>query len=196
MENVYRGVQRLIVETDDYENISQVVLNDLEVGDMLIIGDGEEKVQAILNSKNDNDMCFVNVDSAYVNEIHYAKNEDNKWEFDEIITTEIDEGGKTTLYSHHFDLIFENDPNFGTFGVEVNAISSNPTPYEKLSDLEGDGYIMSAFGSVGTSVFVDLRLVHEGTCYMYMTQISDGTMSAYYVANMGDFELEDSVQKI
>ena len=102
----------------------------------------------------------------------------------------------TTLYSHHFALIFVDDPIYGTFGVDVNAISNNPKPYEKLSDLEGDGYIMSAFGSVGDSVFVDLRLINEGTCYMYMTQISDGSMSGYYVENMGDFEVEDSVQQI
>lgn len=102
----------------------------------------------------------------------------------------------TTLYSHHFALVVENDPYLGiNYSIAFNVISNNPTPYEKLSDLEGDGYIMSAFGMTETDVF-EARLVYQGDVFMYRCSLNDGTMMGHILPGYGDFPLQDSVTKI
>ena len=102
----------------------------------------------------------------------------------------------TTLFSHHFDLVVENDPILQIgYSIPFNIISNNPTPYEKLSDIEGDGYIMSAIGMTDDYV-LDVRVVHEGNVLMYKTTLDNGEIAGHILFNYADYPVRDSVQKI
>lgn len=115
----------------------------------------------------------------------------------------------TKLYTHHFDVMFHES---GLLAGEVqfpetmivinfNCISSNPTPYTKLGDLEGDGYIASAFGTIVLVShmelvgYVEARIVYEGTilCNVYYP---DGSIRYITEYNMENYEVRDSVTKI
>ena len=98
MEKVYRGVQRLIVETDDWENISQVVLNDLEIGDIIAIVDEGTKKRYTLVYKEQTEMYFVYTDSGIVKEVYFSYNTGTKkWGYVETFETELGGEDKSGL---------------------------------------------------------------------------------------------------
>lgn len=119
----------------------------------------------------------------------------------------------TQLYSHHFDVVLTLDQAFGALastvavyggasyvGINFNVMSNNSTPYETLSDMDGDGYIASAFGVYmvgGSPAFVfNAQLVYDGNIVIYVTNMSDSSVVTLVVPNMGNFVVEDSVSVI
>ena len=131
----------------------------------------------------------------------------------------------TKVYTHHFDVVLashlERRPGVYTnqtflpdevitaasaldqptyVNINFNVISSNATPYSKLSDMEGDGYIISAFGAYelnGDIIAVyDARLVYDGNIMLYISGLGDGSVHLGIVDSMGDFVVEDSVTPI
>lgn len=122
----------------------------------------------------------------------------------------------TKIYSHHFDVVFEDTIGYNGSVTSVvwtfnfNCMSDSSRPYETLGDLEGDGYIVSAFGQCailynGTytpaSVYGEVRIVNDGTIFYYYMDLTGTIWSDYgihyrVVENMGDYEVQDSVTKI
>ena len=70
------------------------------------------------------------------------------------------------LYRHHFDVILTYDDipnaiNYGeTVAINVNALSNDSEPWETLSELDGKGAIISAFGTV-VSPSIDYTKIFE-----------------------------------
>lgn len=128
----------------------------------------------------------------------------------------------TQLYTHHFDVaislealgLTDVDPDNGCCAViNFNVLSNNSTPYEKLSDMEGDGYIASAFGRfvslydnvpvspVFSSIVFDCRLVYEGTLWVNVVSTSGfhaliENGCSYFIPNMGNYVVADSVTPV
>lgn len=111
----------------------------------------------------------------------------------------------TQLYIHHFDVVLTLEQAFGdsatsvaTMGgdnwvnINFNVISKNGKAYQKLSDMDGDGYIISAFGAYlvsGQPIAVfDARLVNEGRILIYVTT-QDGSVQTLIVSEMGDHDI-------
>ena len=128
----------------------------------------------------------------------------------------------TQLYTHHFDVVLSLDqlglssvdPNNTCCAViNFNVLSNNPTPYAKLSDMEGDGYIASAFGrfvplddNVNVTpplvpLVLNARLVYEGTVWVDVVSIYGGNAlvengRSFFISNMADYVVRDSVSVI
>lgn len=111
------------------------------------------------------------------------------------------------VYSHHFNININAEVvgGTGTIVIPVNAISNNPTPYETLNDLDGDGYIVSAFGMIElptplTAFVFELKLFYKalsnGTCLIEAYDLTSNNVRCYTITNMGSYALEDSVAKI
>lgn len=101
------------------------------------------------------------------------------------------------VYTHHFDVNIDISSVVGVadtyIPINFNVISSTATPYSKLSDMDGDGYIISAFGVYeygGQPVAVfDARLVNDGNILIYVTSTSDGSVQTLIVPNMGNYDI-------
>lgn len=91
MEKLYRGIRQLIVETDDIENISQAVLEDLEIGDMVVAVESGEKTQFVVNYKDDETTGLIFADENVVKTIYFAKSEEGEWYFDSENITSLSE---------------------------------------------------------------------------------------------------------
>lgn len=128
----------------------------------------------------------------------------------------------TQLYSHHFDVVLSLDQlGFSSLDpdntccavINFNVLSNNPTPYAKLSDMEGDGYIASAFGrfvpldpsvsvsSAFSSIVLEARLVYDGTVWIYATSVTGNHPlidygRSFFIPNMANFVVQDSVSAV
>lgn len=126
----------------------------------------------------------------------------------------------TKLYTHHFDVLCEGLFGYDSLDSELvvvfnfNCISDNATPYETLGDLEGDGYIVSAFGIVtqvishfsyttGNMVYEEMtvgyaeaRIVYDGAILCNVYTGDSPEVLSYVFYDMGDYEVRDSVTKI
>ena len=119
----------------------------------------------------------------------------------------------TQLYTHHFDVVLTLEQAFGDLSstvaayggandldINFNILSNNSVAYEKLSDMDGDGYIASAFGVYtigGSPAFVfNAQLVYDGNIVLYVTNMSDGSVTTRVVLSMANYPVEDSVSAI
>ena len=119
----------------------------------------------------------------------------------------------TQLYTHHFVVVLTLEQAFGNLSSTVaayggedrvyiafNVMSNSSTVYDKLSDMDGDGYIASAFGvyAVDDSPFAlfDARVVSDGNIVLYVTNMSDGTVTTLVVPSMANYVVEDSVSAV
>ena len=84
MEKIYTGIAPLRIETDDIENISGVVLDDLDCGDIVVkktIEDGKElKHTYVVSHKQATGICITYVACGYMETISYDK-VDGVWTF-------------------------------------------------------------------------------------------------------------------
>ena len=120
---------------------------------------------------------------------------------------------KTTLYTHHFVVNITHDdlPSIGSsvyIELVFNVISNNATPYAKLEELDGDGYIINAFGlfrNVNTheptlSVIWECKLFYKdlnnGTLLLNYNDTSLQSVKCVVVGGFNNYQLEDGVQKI
>ena len=128
MEKLFRGIQPIIVEVDDVENISQAVLNDLEIGDMVVLYSHSSQERYIVHYKNNVELYFVYTDSSVVKEVYYSKDElTNLWSYQETTTTDLDTSNKPSVFfdSNGFDGLQELLPN-----LKVGDIIYNPDDKE------------------------------------------------------------------
>ena len=102
------------------------------------------------------------------------------------------------VYKHHFDLVLTSAqtglPNDTT--LRFNCVSTTKTPYAKFGDLDGDGFIMSAFGEQAQTVIFDARLLYQGNLLVYVSNLTDNSVKAYIIPNMADVVIFDSVTRI
>lgn len=116
----------------------------------------------------------------------------------------------TKLYTHHFDVNLTHDdleaiPELYRVDLNFNVISSSQTPYTKLSDLDGDGYIISAFGllhdgdtPITTQVFeakLFYKSLQNGALLLHIHNLQNNEVSCVIVTGLNNFELHDSVTK-
>lgn len=111
----------------------------------------------------------------------------------------------TKLYRHHFDIVL-NETDFplipsGTIvSINVNAISTNPNKWTKFGELDGDGFIVSAFGGDATNIF-ELKLLYKALekVFIEIHQISNMSDLPIVISTVGGgqtpstFPLQDSV---
>ena len=112
----------------------------------------------------------------------------------------------TQVYTHHFDVSLSTDITGFPSGVSINfnVISNNPTPYQTLSDMDGDGYIISAFcpleynGNIIAVVEGKLfySALNNGSLLVQLNRLGDNTVENYVFSNLNDFVVLDSVTAI
>ena len=121
----------------------------------------------------------------------------------------------TKLYKHHFDIVLTNDdlaliPAGSSVSINVNAISTDDTEWETLSELDGGGFIGSAFGtisypSVSYDYIFELKIFYSslgnGTLLLNVHNLTDNSVKCAAVTTVSGgspnaFELEDSVSPL
>lgn len=119
-----------------------------------------------------------------------------------------DAGAK--LYVHHFDVVLtDNDigglPSGTTVTINVNAISNDGNQWATLEELDGKGYILSAFGQIvlptpQVSPIFELKLFYKdygnGTLLLQVNNLMDATVTCVTVMGKNTFALQDSVSAI
>lgn len=84
MDKVYTGIAPLRIETDDIENISGVILDDLDCGDIVVkktIEDGVElRHTYVVSHKQATGICMTYSACGYLETISYDK-VDGVWTF-------------------------------------------------------------------------------------------------------------------
>lgn len=120
-------------------------------------------------------------------------------------------GGK--LYRHHFDIVLKHVdlasiPDGAEVRINVNALSNSATPWATLSELDGGGFIVAAFGTITSPVVVtsyvfELKIFYSSlnTLLIDIHDLTDGTVkcAALTTVNGGSpntFALQDSVTPI
>lgn len=117
----------------------------------------------------------------------------------------------TKLYRHHFDIVLGHDdvaviPAGSTVSINVNALSNSATPWQTLSELDGGGYIVAAFGNIPNnySYVFELKLYYNalGTLLLNVHDLTDNTVKALTATTVGGgqtpstFALQDSVSAL
>ena len=115
------------------------------------------------------------------------------------------------LYRHHFDIVLNHDdlddiPSGSIVTINVNALSLDEKPWETLSELDGGGYILSAFGTivhpaVVTDYVFELKIYYKTLDVLLVNihNLTDGSITAVALDSVdgGDtpssWEIEDSV---
>ena len=131
-----------------------------------------------------------------------------------IITRSYLQNNSSCVYTHFFQIVLNNaDLPSLPAGVEVrinvNAISKDGNKWQTLSELDGKGYIISAFGTITypsvdpTNIF-ELKLFSKdlNTLLLNVHNINDNSIKAVALSTCGfgqspkDFPLHDNVTKI
>ena len=118
------------------------------------------------------------------------------------------------VYTHFFQIVLNHSdlpliPEGAEVRINVNAISSSGTEWETLSELDGNGYIVSAFGTIvypqvdPTNVF-ELKLFYKSlnTILLNVHSLADNSVKAIALTTCGggqsakDFPLIDNVTEI
>lgn len=114
------------------------------------------------------------------------------------------------LYVHHFDVVLtDNDldmlPSGTQVHIHVNAISNDGNEWATLEELDGGGYILSAFGQIVLptplpSPIFELKLFNKdygnGALLLQVNDLSSNTISCVMVTGKNTFALQDSVSAI
>ena len=118
---------------------------------------------------------------------------------------------KTTLFTHHFVVgITHNElaviPEGYHAELVFNVISNSGTPYAKLETLDGDGYIINAFGFLFDDTAAPTDKIFEGKLFykalnggsilLNVHDMTTGTVSCAVVSGMNNYELVDGVHRI
>lgn len=116
--------------------------------------------------------------------------------------------GASTLYRHHFDIPLNHTdlseiPEGSTVTLNVNAISSSGESWEKLRELDGGGFIVTAFAMLGGYIF-ELKIYYKALdmLFIQISDINNGTVGSYVVSTVGGgstpstFPILDSVTRI
>ena len=133
---------------------------------------------------------------------------ENVYGYDIIIgeeeTTSVKHVVPTKLYRHHFDVVLSHAdlpaiPEGSPISINVNAMSTSGDAWETLGELDGGGFIVSAFGMLSTNV-VELKLFYKAseTLLIQINNLSDGSVTAVALTSVNggtpsEFELQDSV---
>ena len=150
MQKVFNSIFPLVVETDDVENLTNVILKDLEVNDVIIEANEENGKNAYkIIYKNDEEMRFSAVDETSVKVVIYTKS-NGVWSYSETKTTEL--GGGTKLYMHKVVVTYDTTNSYqfsydtatGVSSITQSAkngtetvviLSTNPTAFTQISQL-------------------------------------------------------------
>ena len=83
MEKVYRGVIPMRIETDDIENLSTAVCNELRCGDSVVKITGNQKHHYRVSYKEEEKgLCLTYVDASCAETVSYDYNTETKaWAF-------------------------------------------------------------------------------------------------------------------
>ncbi len=122
----------------------------------------------------------------------------------------------TKLYRHHFDIILQTTdlptiPNGYHVSININALSTSGEEWETLSELDGGGFIISAFGLINDSQGVpadynhifELKIfyssVGNGTLLLNVNDLTDNSVKAVAITTVfggqtpNTYQIEDSV---
>lgn len=116
----------------------------------------------------------------------------------------------TKLYRHHFDVVLTNAdlsliPEDTQVHINVNALSTSGTAWQILSELDGGGFIVSAFGNIPNNFnyIFELKLFYaslgNGTLLLNIHNLTTNTVKAVAITTVGGgqspniFALQDSV---
>ena len=120
----------------------------------------------------------------------------------------------STLYRHHFDVIIAHTdlaalPENAVVAINVNALSTSGDPWIHLSELDGKGYIITAFGTQilptpSTNYVVELKLYYDalGILLIDLRDLTTNTISTYAISTVSNgilpiaYEINDSVTKL
>ena len=85
------------------------------------------------------------------------------------------------LYRHHFDIVLTpiDLPTLSSntqVHINVNALSTNETAWQTLSELDGGGFIISAFGLINDSQGVPIDFNHIFELKIYYSSLGNGTL--------------------
>ena len=124
----------------------------------------------------------------------------------------------TCLYRHHFDIPLNNTdlaiiPAGYAVNINVNALSTSGTAWETLSELDGGGFIVSAFGTmclisdptqIDTTRVFELKIYYNalGTLLLNIHDLTDNSVTAVAITSVSSgqtpstYEIDDSVAKL
>jgi len=122
------------------------------------------------------------------------------------------------LYKHHFDVNLNNTdlpliPVGYVVNINVNALSASGTAWQTLSELDGGGFIVSAFGfmcllsdptQIDTAHVFELKVYYNalGKLLLNVHDLTDNTVKAIAIASVGGgltpstYAIQDSVVAI
>lgn len=131
-----------------------------------------------------------------------------------IITRHYLQNNSSCVYTHFFQIILNNTdlpllPAGAEVRINVNAISKDGNKWQTLSELDGKGYLISAFGTITspsidpTNVF-ELKLFSKDLNILLLNvhNLSDNSIKAIPLVTCGfgqspkDYPLQDNVTKI
>ena len=134
----------------------------------------------------------------------WSKKEIHETVNDGIKSGEIQSG--TKLYRHHFDVVLTHSdfaliPEGNQVHIQVNALSSSGKAWETLGELDGGGFIVSAFGTYLNTFVFELKLFYKAleTLLIDVSNLSDNSITALGLTTVGggqtpsEFPLQDSV---
>ena len=117
----------------------------------------------------------------------------------------------TKLYRHHFDIILKHEdlvsiPSGMQVHINVNALSTDSNTWTKLGELDGGGFIVSAFGTISypqvvtTHVF-ELKIYYKSleTLLLNVNDLTNNSVSAVAVTTVfggttpSNYDILDSV---
>jgi len=120
----------------------------------------------------------------------------------------VDENKGTKLYRHHFDIVVGHldlplIPEGTAAFINVNALSTSGEEWETLSELDGGGFIVSAFGTIPNvyDYIFELKLYYNtlNTLLLNIHDLTDNTVKAVTITTVNNgqtpstFELQDGV---
>lgn len=125
------------------------------------------------------------------------------------LTSDVEANKGTKLYKHHFDVVLTNAdlpsiPQGTNVSINVNALSTSGTSWQTLSELDGGGFIVSAFGTIPNnfSYIFELKLFYaslgNGTLLLNIHDLTTNTVKAVAITTVGGgqspntFALQDS----
>jgi hypothetical protein len=128
MLKIYTGITPLKVKTDNLETIPSAVCDDLSVGDVVAVVNGEEDITYIVSQKFPRDsMTLVNTTYEQITSVYYSWGE-NGWEYTETQATELGKSG-TKLYRHKINFTYSSESGNGACkNPPYYFISTNNNP--------------------------------------------------------------------
>ena len=105
------------------------------------------------------------------------------------------------LYKHHFDVVLTHAdlaliPENSDVHIQVNALSTSSTPWTTLSQLDGGGFIVSAFGNVPNNYYYvfELKLFYAAAHALMVNfnNLISNTVTPYALTSCGGGYVPDT----